>query len=100
VTRKRRELAAARIDLEGMLYALRDNLGLADALVCAVEALIEQFPLEVSNEPGDDEDGHDGRRDRWNHLAHLVDATKIAVKAAKFAWNEIDLEISKRAAGR
>jgi hypothetical protein len=61
---------------------MRDHLGKADAYISAVEELIEQAVLD-----GDDDDDVTRRR---NHVAHLIESTKLAVRAAICLGDELD----------
>jgi hypothetical protein len=65
-----------------MIGVLRDHLGKADAYISAVEELIEQAVLD-----GDDDDDVTRRR---NHVAHLIESTKLAVRAAICLGDELD----------
>jgi hypothetical protein len=65
-----------------MIGVLRDHLGKADAYISAVEELIEQAVLD-----GDDDDDVTRRR---NHVAHLIESTKLAVRAAIYLGDELD----------
>jgi hypothetical protein len=64
---------------------LRDQLGKADAYISAVEELIEQPVVDL----GDDEDADEVSR-RRNHVAHLIESTKLAVRAAICVGDELD----------
>lgn len=79
-----RGLGATRpdFDRDHMIGVLRDHLGKADAYISAVEELIEQAVLD-----GDDDDDVTRRR---NHVAHLIESTKLAVRAAICLGDELD----------
>jgi len=64
---------------------LRDHLGKADAYICDVEELIEQPLVDL----GDDDDADEVSR-RRNHVAHLIESTKLAVRAAICVGDELD----------
>ena len=83
---RRRQLGptVACTDLDDLLGALRDNLGRADAFITTAEELIER-PRSI----GGDEESDDGILRRRSHIAHLVDAAKLAVRAAAYASSEI-----------
>src|SRR4051812_44440392 len=82
------------------LYILRDNLAKADAFITAAEDLIEQTGqtegggkgetehTEGGGE-GDDDDVDDNRGRRRNHIEHLVESAKRAVRAALAAATEL-----------
>jgi hypothetical protein len=69
-------------DLDDVIHVLRDNLERADAFLTSAEELIER------PSPEDDEDGSVARR--RNHIAHLIEAAKLAVRAAVYTAEEID----------
>ena len=85
---RRRELtiSAPCADADGLLHVLRDNLGKADAFITAAEELIGQPGGGI--EGGEDDDDADLRR-RRNHLAHLIESAKIAVRAAAYGGEEL-----------
>lgn len=66
-------------DLDDLFGLLKDNLGKADAFITSAEYQLEQAPS------GDDEE--DGRR--REHVEHLVEAAKYAVRAAGYTTEEI-----------
>lgn len=75
-------------NLDDLLDLFRDHVARADAFLTAAEDLIER-PTRSADEPIDeDADDYPGRR--RNHVAHLLDATKLAVRAAVYACAEID----------
>ncbi len=75
-------------NLDDLLDLFRDHVNRADAFLTAAEDLIER-PSRGEDEPVDeDDDHHPGRR--RNHVAHLLDAAKLAVRAAVYASAEID----------
>ena len=71
-------------DLDNLIYLLRDNLGKADAYITAVEELIER-----PEGAGRDEDVDEPSR-RRNHVAHLIESAKLAVRATIYTTEEID----------
>jgi len=91
VTRRRDDL-----DLADTLYVVRDNLGRADAFLTAAEGLIEQ-PGVVGEDEDDEPDGSDdealGRR--RDHVAHLVESAKLAVRAAIYSGGQLAVEIDR-----
>jgi len=66
--------------LDDLFGLLRDNLGKADAFITSAEYQLEQAPS------GDEEE--DGRRRQ--HVEHLVESAKYAVRAAGYTTEEID----------
>ena len=82
----------SRPDLDGELYVLRDNLGKADAFITAAEELIER---SWSDDGDESDDGDDGLMRRRNHVEHLVESAKLAVRAATYT----SAELAKRRRG-
>lgn len=64
---------------------MKDNLGKADAFLTSAEYQMEQAPS------GDDEE--DQRRQ--NHVEHLIEAGKFAVRAAEYTTEEIEATIAR-----
>jgi hypothetical protein len=77
-----------RFDRDRTLHVLRDNIARADAMITAAERLIEEPPGDIRDED-EDEDGDSISR-RRNHLAHLIESAKLAVRAAIYAGIELD----------
>jgi hypothetical protein len=87
VTRRRQLVpVVACADIDGLLTVLRDNLGKADAFISAAEELIGRPGGGLESDEDDDE--ADLRR-RRNHLAHLLDSAKLAVRAAAYGAEEL-----------
>jgi hypothetical protein len=80
VNRKLLGPTAPTFDVTGTLYVLRDNLAKADAFITAAEELIER-----SDDGGEDNEGR-----RRNHVAHLVESAKLAVREAIRAGGQLD----------
>jgi len=79
--------AAPEAHDDGTLNVLRDNIARADALLTAVEGLIERSWDEEEDE---DEDGDNLAR-RRNHVAYLIEGARLAVRGAIYAGNDLDL---------
>jgi hypothetical protein len=79
--------AAPDMAHDGTLHVLRDNIARADALLTAVEGLIERSWDEEDDE---DEDGDNLAR-RRNHVAYLIEGARLAVRGAIYAGNDLDL---------
>jgi hypothetical protein len=77
--------ASPAVQRDHKLAMLRDHLGKADAYISVVEELIEQPVLDL----GDDGDADEVSR-RRNHVAHLIESTKLAVRAAICVGDELD----------
>lgn len=75
-------------NLNDLLDLLRDHVNRADAFLTAAEDLIEHPSRGEDEEVDEDSDDHPGRR--RNHVAHLLDAAKLAVRAAIYTSAEID----------
>lgn len=65
MTRRRQRALLQRFDFDGTLYVLRDNLGRADAMFAAADALIVQM--------WSDDDDNDRLR-RRNHISYHFSA--------------------------
>ena len=71
-------------DLQGTLAVLRDDLGRADTMLVTADELIVQV--------WSGEDGHgDTLTRRRNHVSYLLEAARLAVRAAMRAGDEIEL---------
>ena len=71
-------------DFNGTLYVLRDNLGRADAMVTQVdEMIVELWSGGTSN--------GDSLTRRRNHVSYLLEAARLAVRAAMHAGDQLDL---------
>ncbi len=81
---RRAELPAPAFDHEGTLDVLRDNLGRADAMLVTADELIVQL---WSSEGG----SSTGLTRRRNHVSYLMEAAHLAVRAAMYAGDELDL---------
>jgi hypothetical protein len=81
-----------RFDRDRTLYVLRDNIAQADAMITAAERLIEDSPGGIRDDDGDEDESDcgDSLSRRRNHLAHLIESAKRAVRAAVDAGNELD----------
>jgi NAD(P)-dependent dehydrogenase (short-subunit alcohol dehydrogenase family) len=79
VTRRRAQLTPPA-DLDGLFGLLKDNLGKAHAFINSAEYQMEQAPS------GDDEE----ELRRQSDVEHLVEAGKLAVRAAIYTTEEID----------
>jgi hypothetical protein len=78
----RRAAAPPAFDFDGTLDVLRDNLGRADTMLATADELIAQL---WSSESGD------GLARRRNHVSYLMEAARLAVRAAMHAGDELDL---------
>jgi hypothetical protein len=79
----RAEQPRPTFDYDGMLDVLRDNLGRADAMLVTADELIVQL-WSGSGE------GMSLTR-RRNHVSYLMEAARLAVRAAMHAGDELDL---------
>jgi hypothetical protein len=80
-------VTSRRDELDNSLDVMRDNLGRADAFITAAEDLIER--------PGGESKDDDGLGRHRNHVAHLVESAKLAVRAAICAGHEIAATVDK-----
>ena len=85
MNRRRLGSGEPRVDLDGTLCVLRDNLGKADAFITVAEDLIEHC-WDRNGDEGDDDNSITRRR---NQVAHLVESAKLAVRAAAYAGEEL-----------
>jgi hypothetical protein len=65
---------------------LRDNLGRADAMIVTTDELIVQL--------WSGEGGSEGLTRRKNHVSYLIESARLAVRAAMYAGDELDLHRS------
>ncbi len=75
---------APTFDFDGTLDVLRDNLGRADTMITEADELIVQV---WSSERG----GSESLTRRRNHVSYLMEAARLAVRAAMHAGDELDL---------
>jgi hypothetical protein len=75
---------APTFDHDGVLAVLRDNMGRADAMLVTADELIVQL---WSGESGNS----DSLTRRKNHVSYLLESARLAVRAAMFAGDELDL---------
>jgi hypothetical protein len=81
-------------EVDGLLCVLRDNLGKADAFISTAEELIVR---SWSGGGGrDDPEGDDSVSRRRNHVEHLVEAAKLAVRAADYTGQELEALAQRR----
>lgn len=83
-----------RFDVAGTLDVLRDNIARADAFITAAEDLIERT---WDGDRGEDSNDDSVMR-RRNHVAHLIESAKLAVRAAAYTGEELD-ELSRHRQG-
>jgi hypothetical protein len=81
-------------DLDDTLYVVRDNLGKADAYITAAEDLIER-PQGGDGDDDADDDGEDEPGRRQNHVEHLVESAKLAVRAAIYAGDQMATQLDR-----
>lgn len=92
---RRRQLnqAAPCVEVDGLLCVLRDNLGKADAFITCAEELIVRSWGDGGDEGGDRDDSVLRRR---NHVEHLVESAKLAVRAAGYTGEELEALAQRR----
>ena len=76
-------------NLNDLIYLLRDNLGKAEAFITAAEREIEESWRTVEDPAAEDDTGDSALR-RRSRIEHLVEAGKMAVRAAAYTTEEID----------
>jgi hypothetical protein len=88
------EPATARHDrdeIDELISLMRDNLGKADAFITAAEREIQEAWSSGEDEPAAAEDAtRDSVLRRRSRIEHLVEAGKLAVRAAAHTTEEID----------
>lgn len=84
--------AASTVDVDHLLHVLRENLRRADAFVSTAEELVERSWGGEEPEEDDDADGAVVRR--RNHVEYLVEAAKLAVRAAVYTEDQIEAELA------
>lgn len=90
MTRRRQlSVGATGADVDDLFDVLRDNLGRADAFITSVEELIER-------PQNSDEDSDEDFQRRRNHIEHLVEAAKLAVRAANYTTGELEAITQRR----
>src|SRR4051794_30280736 len=89
--------APAPDGLDGLLYILRDNLRRTDAMVSTAERQIEE------NWHDNDDDEENDVEEEFNtvlrhrmRIEYLVEAGKLAVRAALYTVQQIDAEIASK----
>jgi hypothetical protein len=89
------------IDIDDVLSVVGDNLGKADACITAAERLFGQPGASAITDTAEDEDGehdHDDDNDPSrvrNNLEHLVECTKLAVRAAQYAHDQTLVKLDR-----
>jgi hypothetical protein len=74
-------------DYDGTLDVLRDNVARADAMLVTADELIVQLWSGGGSGSGDNL----SLTRRKNHVSYLMEAARIAVRAAMHAGDELDL---------
>ena len=80
------------VDVDQLLCLLRDNLRRADTFVSTAEELVERSWGDETRAEDEDEDG--GVQRRRNHVEYLVEAAKLAVRAAIYTGDQIEAELA------
>lgn len=86
-------------DVDDVVDLLRQNLARADAMVCATEHQLERLTWGADDDSEDERDDEDARGRRLDHLAHLLGATKEAVRAAVYAGGDVAAKLARRQKG-
>lgn len=79
-------------DVDHLLYVLRDNLRRADAFVSTAEELVEQSWGDEGDDGDEDEDG--GIQRRRMRVEYLIEAGKLAVRAAGYTSDQLAAELA------
>ena len=83
-------------ELDGLLYALRDNLRRADAFVSTAERQIEENWHDEDGDDSDVEEEFDTVLRHRMRIEYLVEAGKFAVRAALFTTDQLDAALTRR----
>ena len=75
---------APTFDYDGVLAVLRDNVARADAMIVTADELI----VQLWSGGGTSNDSLTRRR---NHVSYLLEAARLAVRAAMRAGDELDV---------
>jgi hypothetical protein len=86
-----RAAAVRSVDFDHLLDVLRDNLRRADAFVTTAEELIERSWGDEGDNSEDEDGGVQRRRMR---VEYLIEAGKLAVRAANYASGQIATELA------
>jgi hypothetical protein len=81
-------------EISDLIYLLRDNLGKADAFITAAEREVEESWRTDDDPAAEDERGESVLR-RRSRIEHLIEAGKLAVRAAGYTSEEIDTQIAR-----
>jgi hypothetical protein len=86
---RRRQLPAAEpcADVDDLFCVLRDNLGKADAYISTAEELVERVWERGGAEA---DDGVSSVMRRRNHVEHLIESAKLAVRAAAYTGEQLE----------
>jgi hypothetical protein len=77
-------------DLDDLVHLLRDNLGKADAFITVAERLVEESWSNDEDDQADEDETGDSALRRRSRAEHLIEAGKLAVRAAAYTTEEID----------
>lgn len=76
--------------LDDLIHLLRDNLGKADAFITAAECMIEESWSGGDDDQADEAETGDSALRRRSRAEHLIEAGRLAVRAAAYTTEEID----------
>src|SRR5436190_1372180 len=77
-----------------LLHVLRDNLRRADAFVSTAEELVERSWGEEGDDRDEDEDDDSGIQRRRMRVEYLIEAGKLAVRAAGYTSDQLAAELA------
>lgn len=86
-------------DPDGLLYTLRDNLRRADAFISTAERQIEESWHDDDRDDRDDRDEEESGSSILRHrmrVEYLVEAGKLAVRAALYTTQQLDAELARK----
>ena len=95
MSRKRGALPAPAlptVDVDHQLYVHRDNLRRADAFVSTAEELVERSWGDEGDDSDEDDDS--GIQRRRMRVEYLIEAGKLAVRAAGYTSDQLAAELA------
>ena len=77
-------------ELDGLIHLVHDNLGRADAFITAAERELQESWSSRGDDPTAEDETGDSVLRRRSRIEHLIEAGKLAVRAAAYTTEEID----------
>lgn len=86
--------ALPTVDVDHLLHVLRDNLRRADAFVSTAEELVERSWGDEGDDSDEGEDDDSGIQRRRMRVEYLIEAGKLAVRAAGYTSDQLAAELA------